>query len=486
MRASAARPGIRTTVLTGLPCRALRCAVGAARRLIGETSGRPSAAYTGRSWRFSRSDCGQPFARWLHQVLGAAPAAGAQQRVQVQLLEQVALRMAAADRLQLRQRLAQAGDRAAASRRLHAPAARAPRAPRPAATLCATRRAPGPQRLPDGPSRGPAAGAAGAAQPVEVLQVQEGLHVVVPALLQVVRHVLPAIAHVHTGDLQARQQRHRADLVLRVGLDHAPDLAVVEVQHGGGVVQFQLEQRQVPPVVRDHERVQVRPLTAHRVHEVAPLGDAPLRDHHVRQRVLGPGLLGLDRQRAARRRFSLLQQVALLPGEGRHAVQIGHLGGRVQRRLHDAQHAGRVAEVEQVVLPELERGQVARVLARLLLVQRDRARQVALDPGRHGLDKPLLARRDPHGGAARGLDERPGVARRIARFGKHVQRGTAGLHQRAGVGVGHLQDIDHARLAGDEAFDEIVQRAEAVGVCEADGVTKKVVAGGMHGRVSGG
>jgi hypothetical protein len=112
-----------------------------------------------------------------------------------------------------------------------------------------------------------------------------------------------------------------------------------------------------------------------------PSADAPLRDHHVRQRVLGPGLLGPDGQRAPRRRFGLLQQVALLPGEGRHAVQVGHLGGRVQGRLHDAQHAGRVAEIEQVVLAELERGQVARVLARLLLVQRDRARQVALDPG---------------------------------------------------------------------------------------------------------
>jgi hypothetical protein len=55
--------------------------------------------------------------------------------------------------------------------------------------------------------------------------------------------------------------------------------------------------------------------------------------------------------------------------------------------------ARRVAAVEQVVLPELERGQVARAFARLFFVQGDGAGQVAIHPGLHGLHEALLAGR---------------------------------------------------------------------------------------------
>jgi hypothetical protein len=111
-----------------------------------------------------------------------------------------------------------------------------------------------------------------------------------------------------------------------------------------------------------------------------------------------------------------------------------------------------------VVLPELERGQVARVQSGLFFVQGDGAGQVAIDPRGHSSHKALLA----FAGLVRvgqGLfDEGPGVAGCVGRFGKHVQRRAIGLHQRAGIGL-RLQHIHGPGFAGDEALHKVVCEA---------------------------
>jgi hypothetical protein len=122
-------------------------------------------------------------------------------------------------------------------------------------------------------------------------------------------------------------------------------------------------------------------------------GEPPLREHHVRQRVVRPRLLAPHRDGRRALASASSQEVALLPAEGQHAVQVGHVGRRRAGRPAPAQHAGRVAAVEQVVLAQLERHQVARMFARLFLVQRDGARDVAVGPGGDGRDEALLARR---------------------------------------------------------------------------------------------
>jgi hypothetical protein len=81
------------------------------------------------------------------------------------------------------------------------------------------------------------------------------------------------------------------------------------------------------------------------------------------------------------------------------------------------------------------------------------------------------------------FDVRPGIGRRIARFGKHVQRGAVRLHDGAQFGVctpiGNRQRRNGARLAGDEAFDEIIDRAQAGRVLQRDGIAQAV---GQHGQ----
>jgi hypothetical protein len=162
------------------------------------------------------------------------------------------------------------------------------------------------------------------------------------------------------------------------------------------------------------------------------------------------------------------RQVALFPGEGQHAVQLGHVGGLGQGLPGHAHHVGRAPQVEQVVLPQLERGQVARELAGLLLVQDDGALQIAIDPGGHGGHPALLAPGGAGAGRQRALNEWPGIHRPFARFGKHVQRRTGGLGHGAVVGLGQLQDIRHAGLAAQKAFNKVVQRAQAFGVVQRD------------------
>ena len=195
-------------------------------------------------------------------------------------------------------------------------------------------------------------------------------------------HVLPARADIDAGQFQPRQQRDRTDLVLRVVASDTPDLLVVQRQHLGGPVKLQREQGGVPPVVGEHEGVQSGPGRADRAHEVQPLLKPALGQQHMGQCVVGPGLLVAQRDGVASRRFGLRQQVALFPGEGCHAVHVGHIVTGWQGLQRQTQHAGRVAGVEQVVLAELDRGQVTRAIARLFLVQRDGAGQVAFRPGR--------------------------------------------------------------------------------------------------------
>ena len=148
-----------------------------------------------------------------------------------------------------------------------------------------------------------------------------------------------------------------------------------------------------------------------------------------------------------------------------------------QGRQCQPQHAGAVALIEQVVLPQLERHQVAREGACLFFVQRDGPCQVSLDPGCHCRHEPLLAFGGGGGVAERQRDERPCMDRPVGGLGKHVQCGTGGLHDGTVVAVADLQDIGDPCLAGNEAFDEVVQRTQAGRIGKTDRVAQAV---GQH------
>ena len=317
-------------------------------------------------------------------------------------------------------------------------------------------------------------GAASACQAVQVLQVQKREHMVMHPGHQVVRHILPAISNLNTGEFQSRQQRDGADLVLRIFLDHAPDLFVVHTQHIPIVSQFQCKQRQVPPVVRDHEGVQPGPGGAAVPHKRQAFGEAPLGQHHVRQSVLCPRFLGTHGDGLARRRFGLRQQMALFPAKRRHAVYIRHVSRMGQGSQCQAQHAGRVALVEQMVLAELEGHEIARIFPGQLLVQADGTGNVAVHPRGDCGCKTLFTRAGGRRVGQGRRDEGTRVRGRVGRLGEHVQGSAIRLHDGAAVARANVQDVHRPCFAGDKTFDEIVHRRQAGWVLQMDRVAQAV------------
>ena len=273
----------------------------------------------------------------LQQVLHGGQPAAAAQRIQVHLLEQIALRMAAAD----------AGQAGQGQRQLVGGIG--PLAAGMGAQATGGRHS---DLLPGGAGRsgrhrrkGLDVGQqlvglrqAGTCQAVQVLQVEEGLHLVGHPRQQPGRQLGPAVAHRHTSQFQPGQQRHGAHLVLRIGLVDAPDLPVVERQRRGVVAQLDVEQRQVPPQVAAHEGGQALPALAEALQLGGAFGQPAVGQHHMGQRMLGPGLGRLHRQCAAGAVLGLVEPVALLPAEGQQAVQRGHVGGGGFRMQRQAQH----------------------------------------------------------------------------------------------------------------------------------------------------
>ena len=114
----------------------------------------------------------------------------------------------------------------------------------------------------------------------------------------------------------------------------------------------------------------------------------------MRQRVVCPRLLAAHRNALARSGFGLVQQVALLPCKGRHAMQVGHVARMGQCGQRQTQHAGRITQIEPVVLPQLDRHQIARKLMRLLFMQRCSEGDITIHPGRDAGHKAAFT----HGG----------------------------------------------------------------------------------------
>ena len=115
---------------------------------------------------------------------------------------------------------------------------------------------------------------------------------------------------------------------------------VVQGQHFVIALLLDQEQRQVPPVVRDHEGVKARPGATDLAHEINALLHTALGQHDVGERVMRPRLLAAQGDGVARRCLCPFEEMALLPGKGRHAVQVRHVGRRRQRGQRHAQHAG--------------------------------------------------------------------------------------------------------------------------------------------------
>ena len=131
-------------------------------------------------------------------------------------------------------------------------------------------------------------------------------------------------------------------------------MTIIQIQHLAIAALTEIEQRQVPPVVRYHERVQIGPGIRHFLHELRTLVDATAGQQHVRERMLRPRLLAPQGERRTRLGFRLVEQLALFISEGRHAVHIRHF--RVCRYdfQRNPQHLRRAPAIELQILMHLD------------------------------------------------------------------------------------------------------------------------------------
>ena len=117
-------------------------------------------------------------------------------------------------------------------------------------------------------------------------------------------------------------------------------MAVIDLEHSHVAPLAQIEQREMPPDVGDHERVQTHPGVLHSLEELRALVDLPAGKHHVRERMLRPRLLAAQAECGERRPLRLIQQVTLFVGKRRHAMHVGVVRVALQHLQRDTQHLG--------------------------------------------------------------------------------------------------------------------------------------------------
>ena len=80
------------------------------------------------------------------------------------------------------------------------------------------------------------------------------------------------------------------DLILAVLLAHAPNALEQQFERGWQIVEFKLEQRQMPPIVRQHERRAPIPAARMGVKERAPFDRLSVGGKDMRHHMFGPGV----------------------------------------------------------------------------------------------------------------------------------------------------------------------------------------------------
>ena len=162
--------------------------------------------------------------------------------------------------------------------------------------------------------------AAGTGQPIEVVEVEERVDVLVGAGREIVGDIGPAVADIDAAEREAGQERHSVDLILGILLQAPPDVGVVDLERTRVVVAIQVEQRHMPPVVRIHEGVAVLPGIGEAFHPGETLVHPALSLHHMGDGMVGPGISAIHLHRPASGGLGFLEAVALFVAEGDHAV----------------------------------------------------------------------------------------------------------------------------------------------------------------------
>jgi hypothetical protein len=93
----------------------------------------------------------------------------------------------------------------------------------------------------------------------------------------------------------------------------------------------------------DHEGVEIRPGRRDVLEKARSLLDAALRQHHMGESVLRPGLLALELEGSPGRALRLARQMTFLVSKGGHAVRVCDVGVVLEHLERRAQHGRKVA-----------------------------------------------------------------------------------------------------------------------------------------------
>lgn len=126
---------------------------------------------------------------------------------------------------------------------------------------------------------------------VGVVHIDERMQMLAHSRRNVVRQIEPSVSDVDLTQLTSPQQGRGAHLVLGVVLAHAPHALVEELQHIGRLLSIEIEQRQVPPVVRVHEAVAFAPRVRVALHPRGAAIDLSRAIVHVTHGMLRPWIV---------------------------------------------------------------------------------------------------------------------------------------------------------------------------------------------------
>jgi hypothetical protein len=144
------------------------------------------------------------------------------------------------------------------------------------------------------------------------VRVQEREALLERALDEARRERAPLVVLAMAGELGAPQQRDRVDVLEDVGRIVGRDRLPVETQRRVDVLAREVQQREMPPVVAAQRRRVRRPRRREAAQQREPFLDAPLVQQQVRERVVRPRGVLVDRDRAARGRLRALVVTAQL------------------------------------------------------------------------------------------------------------------------------------------------------------------------------
>ncbi len=424
----------------------------------------------------------------------AARARGVDQR----LVEQVALRIAAAEGAGVAAQVAQPLDRApviAGDVRDHGLGRRPPdRQQEAGVVVCARLR-----RTLRGIELFEQVRPAGTGEGHRRVQVVERIPAVPGAGAPALGDRHPALADIDAAQAQAPEQRAHVDQLQRQRRPVPVDRAVEQLQRRIDIVEAEVMQGQMPPVVHGEQPALLPAgLTGHPADAViAPA----LHLQHVHDRVLRPGVARLQFDRPAAVALGVVKIAVLLQPERIHAEQrviAGHVRRPGRQRPGDAiPQQALVAGEEVELLPELQRQQVVRMLEAQVFERARRQppasgtpvpdrRQMPCLPGigrqgpglrqrlarqRHGPgvgadQKQPGTQRMRHRELRRGRDRRLGVAERVttqaAQFAQRDFEGVEGLGtgaaERVTVQILHRHDENSGSRDGRVPARPVVKR----------------------------